>query len=255
MPILPIARPFSVFRREDPHTLVGMTTAAKQTNWVPSAITLGVESLGILVQLLLLVIGFIYLDSDEDAITENVLLSTWCLIATLHLAFAVVWLNIDVRVRDHDDELFKRFSAAPVLRWISTAVTFSSSLVGLAAATTLMLGPNEPNHEPIFDLVAVWAMLSSWAMFHWGYARIYHSKYNQRPEERMLRFPGTEHPRLIDFVYFAFTNGTSFAPSDVSVASSRMRWTVVWHTTFSFFFNALIIVLSMNTLSGGLAFL
>jgi uncharacterized membrane protein len=30
-----------------------------------------------------------------------------------------------------------------------------------------------------------------------------------------------------------------------------MRWTVVWHTTLAFFFNALIIVLTMNVISNG----
>src|SRR5690606_1165793 len=105
----------------------------------------------------------------------------------------------------------------------------------------------------VFELVAVWAMLASWAMFHWGYSRIYYAIYHNRESEKPLLFPATEHPRLTDFVYFSFTNGTSFAPSDVIVTTSRMRWTVVWHTTFRFFFNALIIVLTMNTISGGFA--
>ena len=39
--------------------------------------------------------------------------------------------------------------------------------------------------------------------------------------------------------------------SDVQVMTTRMRWTVVWHTTFAFFFNALIIALTMNVISNG----
>ncbi len=30
--------------------------------------------------------------------------------------------------------------------------------------------------------------------------------------------------------------------------TTRMRWTVLWHTTLGFFFNALIIVLAVNTI-------
>ena len=60
--------------------------------------------------------------------------------------------------------------------------------------------------------------------------------------------PGTERPRLVDFVYFSFTNGTSFAPSDVSIMTTRMRWTVSWHSLAAFFLNALLIVLVINTI-------
>jgi uncharacterized membrane protein len=34
----------------------------------------------------------------------------------------------------------------------------------------------------------------------------------------------------------------------VQVMTTRMRWTVVWHTTLSFFLNAMIIVLAVNTI-------
>jgi len=53
---------------------------------------------------------------------------------------------------------------------------------------------------------------------------------------------------MVDFVYFSFTVGSSFAASDVTVLSSRTRWTVVWHSVSSFFFNGLIIVLALNTI-------
>ena len=52
-------------------------------------------------------------------------------------------------------------------------------------------------------------------------------------------------------MYLAFTNATTFAVSDVQVTSTRMRWTIVWHTTIAFFFNALIIVLTMNVVANG----
>ena len=44
--------------------------------------------------------------------------------------------------------------------------------------------------------------------------------------------------------------GTSFTPNDVETAPP-IRWTVVWHSVLSFFFNAFIIVLAMNTIMGG----
>ena len=232
-----------------------MIATAKQRTQGPrrrsAAATIVVEAVGILAQVLLIVAGLRYLLIDDGESAENLRLLAWCIVATVYLAGTVLWLNLYLRLRDDDELLIRRASASAAFRLFSTVVTFTSSFVGLAAATSLILTRGDPDHLSGYELIAVWAMLASWAMFHWGYARIYYARYHHRESDRPLRFPGTEHPRLTDFVYFSFTNGTSFAPSDVSVATSRMRWTVVWHTTLSFFFNALIIVLTMNTISGG----
>ncbi len=216
-----------------------------------AVVTLIVEGLGVIAQLALVYNGIRYVFIDDGSTAENHRLLVWCLLATLYLAATVAWLNIDLRLAEHDHQLLRQVAGVTAIRWFSTIVTFSSSLVGFAAATTLILSRSEPDHFAIYELIAVWAMLASWALFHWGYARIYHSSYFRHEADRPLHFPGTKHPRLVDFVYFSFTNGTSFAPSDVSVATTQMRWTVVWHTSMSFFFNALIIVLTMNTISGG----
>ena len=210
-----------------------------------------VEMLGLLAQFALLYNGVRYIFIDDGEVAETHRLLVWCIIATAYLAVTVLWLNVDLRLNHDDHELMRKVSGAVAIRWFATLVTFSASLVGVAAATALILSRGEPDHFVGYELIAVWAMLVSWAMFQWGFSRIYYSSYHRHESERPLRFPGTEHPRLVDFVYFSFTNGTSFAPSDVSVASSRMRWTVVWHTSLSFFFNALIIVLTMNTIAGG----
>jgi uncharacterized membrane protein len=37
----------------------------------------------------------------------------------------------------------------------------------------------------------------------------------------------------------------------VEVLSTRMRWTIVWHSVLSYFFNGLIIVLALNTIMSG----
>lgn len=216
-----------------------------------AAWVLGAEIVGLAAQLLLLWIGaqFMLIEDGDEAESGRLLL--WCLIGTLYVGCTMLWLNIDLRVRRADHPLQRRFVGGTAMRWISTIVTFSASLVGLTAAVTLILMRGNPDHLVFYELVAVWAMLVAWAIFHWGYARIYHSKYYRAKGDPPLAFPGTAEPRIVDFVYFAFTIGTSFASSDVSVTDTRMRWTVVWHNTFSFFFNALIIVLTMNTIAGG----
>ena len=100
------------------------------------------------------------------------------------------------------------------------------------------------------DIVGVWAMLLSWGSLHWGFAQIYFQRYYAE-EAAPLRFPKTTHPRIVDFVYFSYTLGTTFATSDVETLTPRIRWTIVWHSVLSFFFNGLIIVLALNTITSG----
>lgn len=239
-------------------TLAAMTAtqSARRQRSGSSPITIVIEVAGILVQLVLLYLGLVYLLNEEvEAAADLFYLLVWCAVATIYLAGTVLWLNIDLRLNRDDHRFIRAASRSPFIGWFSTIATFTASLVGLSAAVSLVSESSKENSAHLYELIGVWAMLASWAMFHWGYSRIYYAAYQSHEDERPLHFPGTEQPRLIDFVYFAFTNGTSFSPSDVSVRTSRMRWTVVWHTTFSFFFNALIIVLTMNTISRGFAFL
>lgn len=211
------------------------------------------EVLGWLAQFALLWFGMRYvLIDDGDEIEETIRLFAWCLIGTGYLLFTALWLHLNVRFGERDHPIFRSVAGFPLVRWFSLLVTFASSVVGLTAALTLILVRDDPDHLAIYELAAVWTMLVSWALFHWGYARVYHGKYVRAKGQAPLIFPGTETPRLADFVYFSYSNGTSFSVSDVMVTTTRMRWTVMWHSVFSFFFNALIIVLSMNTIAGGL---
>jgi uncharacterized membrane protein len=212
--------------------------------------TLGAEIIGALAQIALISIGIELLtELDEDPQFD--LLILWCVLGTLYLVGTVAWLNLDLRLRSEDHVVTRWASGARLMSILSITFTFLSSIVGLWAAVWLLLMRNDPDYPAIIELIPVWAMLLSWCLFNWGFARIYHSRCLRAGDTPPIRFPGTENPRLTDFVYFSFTNGTTFGVSDTTVTDSKMRWTVVWHTTISFFFNALIIVLTMNTISGG----
>ena len=219
---------------------------------VAAAWLLGGEILGWFAQLALLTTGLGYLlDDSADELTDTGNLVAWGLIGTIYLAFAALWVHLSVKFGREDHPWFQRVAGFPLVRWFSTIVTFSASLVGLTAAVTLILLRHDPDHLVLYELAAVWTMLVSWALFHWGYARVYQARFLRARGQAPLEFPGTPEPRLADFVYFSFTTGTTFATSDVLVKTTPMRWTVAWHSVFSFFFNALIIVLTMNTISGG----
>jgi uncharacterized membrane protein len=149
-----------------------------------------------------------------------------------------------------------RWETGRAARLISMTATILASLIGLGAAVQVLALHNDPQVGSETDFVGVWSMLLAWGFLHWGFAQIYFQRYYSSPEP-MLRFPQRDReaapadPRFVDFVYFAYTLGTTFAASDVEVLSTRMRWTIVWHSVVSYFFNGLIIVLALNTIMSG----
>lgn len=220
-----------------------------------AALSIGGEVLGLLMQLALVWLGAQIMWGDENATGEEsaVVLILWCLVASLYLGLTILWLNILVRMDTPDPAATRLLVGHPLTRLLSMVLTFGASALGLTVALDLITSLGRNEHDALLEGSAVWAMLLSWALFNWGYARIYFSRYH-RAKRPPLEFPETAEPRLVDFAYFAFTNATTFSVSDVKVVNTHMRWTVVWHTTLAFFFNALIIVLTMNVISNGSLF-
>jgi uncharacterized membrane protein len=223
-------------------------TPAKTTR--ASAVTRGIVLVAdFLIQVLLIWLGIrLLLEEDDEKIIDTLVI--WCFIGSLYWLCAVIvvaTLAYGRRRAEARHPILAWMDLNPVSRLVATLATFLASFVGLAAAVELLVLREDEDWAEIVNVVAVWAMLLAWALFHWGFARIYARRY-ERAIEKPLLFPGTPAPGLVDFVYFSFSNATSFAVSDVQVMTTRMRWTVVWHTTLSFFLNAMIIVLAVNTI-------
>jgi len=90
-------------------------------------------------------------------------------------------------------------------------------------------------------------VVAAWGVLHTSYALYYASRYYRSEEfSGGLSFPGEQNPRQLDFAYFAFTIGTSFAVSDVEVTDSTMRRSVLGHQILSFFYNTAILALAIN---------
>jgi uncharacterized membrane protein len=91
-------------------------------------------------------------------------------------------------------------------------------------------------------------ILLSWAFIHTMFALHYaHEFYSARDKRGGgLNFPRDPAPDYLDFVYLAFSIGTSFEVSDVAITSKRIRRTVMVHGIVSFFFNVTLIALSVG---------
>ena len=60
-----------------------------------------------------------------------------------------------------------------------------------------------------------------------------------------------DEPGLTEFFYYSFTIGMTFQTSDVSLRASRMRRLTLGHAVLSFFYNTVLIAVSVNAALGG----
>jgi uncharacterized membrane protein len=101
--------------------------------------------------------------------------------------------------------------------------------VGLAAATILV----------------AWAVMQ--AVFTLHYAHEHYAPNNlARDGTGSLDFPSDPIPDYWDFLYFATSIGATSQTSDVSIRSKGMRRLVTLHAIVSFFFNTMVLAMTIN---------
>jgi uncharacterized membrane protein len=61
-----------------------------------------------------------------------------------------------------------------------------------------------------------------------------------------LHFPSQPRPDYLDFLYFAFTIGVANQTADIAVMSRGMRALVLIHSIISYFFNTIVLALTIN---------
>jgi len=261
-----------------------VAVATRRTGRIVNLVTLTV----------VLVVGVVFVFADEETDVQIISLVIWCLLSTFYM---IGWMIVLGRLsRSAWRGSSTLIATRPPGRFASLIVTILSSIIGVAAASELLVLRADPDYASAIDFFGVWAMLLAWGFLHWGYAQIYYRLYHHGPGRVRrqaanlaaadaqadaaahaadaadapdgqapapadgttaiaaavppLIFPYTKEPGLLDFVYVSFMVGTSFTPNDVETAPP-IRWTVVWHSVLSFFFNGFIIVLALNTIMGG----
>jgi len=65
-------------------------------------------------------------------------------------------------------------------------------------------------------------------------------------KKKGLHFPGQPWPDYIDFLYFSVTIGVANQTADTEVVSRQMRVLVLIHSVISYFFNTIILALTIN---------
>ena len=127
------------------------------------------------------------------------------------------------------------------------------SLVGLALATSLVpdLRDLETMRGVALAFMSALGVIAGWGVLHTSYGLHYAYLYYRSEESAGgLVFPGEQSPDQLDFAYFAFTIGTSFAVSDVNVTDRAIRRAVLGHQILSFFYNTTILALAIDLITG-----
>ncbi|WP_154793865.1 DUF1345 domain-containing protein [Occultella kanbiaonis] len=122
------------------------------------------------------------------------------------------------------------------------------ALVALAAALLLSVN-SQVRSDPALLLVGVATVVTSWFTVLVSYA-LHYARAQTR--DAGLRFPGEEPDGLADYLYFATSVSTTFATSDVTVETARMRRLVTGHGLLAFAFNTVIVAIVVAILVGTL---
>jgi uncharacterized membrane protein len=97
-------------------------------------------------------------------------------------------------------------------------------------------------------IMASVTILCAWLFVAVQFAQQYAHDFYMKPGQ--LVFPGTETPDYWDFTYFAVVLSMCCQTSDVVVTSSSLRRLVLLHSVISFFFNVIIIAITVSVVAG-----
>jgi uncharacterized membrane protein len=171
-------------------------------------------------------------------------------LAYLALALRIMWQygthEIRERAAAQDD------SAVVILCLILAAI--GASFVAIAGALSQVKGPDGVVHGWYLALAAA-TIVTSWSVTQVAFALHYaHEFYaptdGQEEAEKGLAFPDDDEPDYWDFLYFSTAIGATSQTSDTGLRAKTMRRLVTLHGIISFFFNAMILALTINLASG-----
>jgi len=174
----------------------------------------------------------------------------WNIGAGLYLALAahmMFWSSherMQARAKQQDEG--RRVVLAMV---ILTALISLSAVVGQLTVARNALGLAKYAHIGL----AILTIITSWAftqtMFALHYAHDFYAAQG-KGLQKGLDFPGGHAPDYGDFLYFSCVIGTSGQTADVAFSSRSMRRVGLTHCVLAYFFNATVLALTINIVSG-----
>jgi uncharacterized membrane protein len=176
----------------------------------------------------------------------------WELLGVVYLVIRIVRVS---RSKRHSGDDQAEWLGMLLGRRSGFLLTLFTSLVGLTGGVLIMLRPEwlllayTPAEVKVAEGLAVPAVLIAWGILHFGYADRYAQAYYAALPDQILIFPNTPRPVFIDFAYFSFTVGTSFAASDVETNGTAVRGRILAHGVLSFLYNTATLAVAIGVLT------
>ena len=136
-----------------------------------------------------------------------------------------------------------------VVLGVSAAGAAMAAIVWELGPVKSMQGALKAEHLALVgaSIMSAWTFIQ--VLFAIHYAGVYYAAVADGAPGG-LDFPDNPEPNWGEFLYQAFTVGCTFASSDVSVTSSRMRRVCVTQGVVAFSFNTIILALAINIAAG-----
>jgi uncharacterized membrane protein len=97
-------------------------------------------------------------------------------------------------------------------------------------------------------ILLAWFFMNTIFALH--YAHCFYDDAGAGADAGGLDFPGRAEPDYWDFLYFSFVLGMTFQVSDVQIESHRLRRLALAHGVLAFFFNVVVVALTINIIAG-----
>ena len=177
-------------------------------------------------------------------------------VATLLFIALVGWMM----ARSSEQSIRAHAAIEDEQQWVLLVVGTAAASAALAAIVS-ELGPVKDmtgfNKAAHIGLVTA-TILTAWTFIHLLFTVHYaHEYYGDEDDDLStpgvregLRFPGDRNPTYLDFLYFSFVIGCASQTADVETVSTAMRRTTLAHGIVSFFFNTVILALTINIGAG-----
>lgn len=100
------------------------------------------------------------------------------------------------------------------------------------------------------SLVLSWLFMNTMFALHYAHGFYTGLGDHDKHDRKGLEFPGTDEPDYWDFMYFSIVLGMTFQVSDVQIRARHLRRLALLHGIIAFFFNVVILALSVNLIAG-----
>jgi len=174
-------------------------------------------------------------------------LAGWDIAATLYLVLAA-----EMAMRSTPDQVRQRALRQQAGRWTVLTLMAAAATASLVAIGFILGGIKDmpPDVVRLHILLAAVTIVLSWLFIHTIFAQIYAHEYfgpgRGLRDPVPIEFPGEPDPDYWDFLYFSGVIGMTCQVSDVDIHSRLVRRVALAHGTLSFFFNTVVLALSVN---------